>query len=326
MSYATGGGSRTPGHGADDLLAAVIPPHKRAIAVTTLDSDGQAQTAASHALDRYFEFGSLTKALTGTLLAALAVTGTVELDASVGSILGGVHGEASDVRLIELATHTSGLPRLAPNAMRLPFWPRDPYRFFTENRLHEGLRFASVKNRGDYAYSNFGFQVLGLCLATVAHRPFNQLIRNVVFDPIGMTAARCQPCSDRGLHRGRGEFITGGRWHTRVPGDGGVDGTIADLVAFCRANLRPETTPLRDATYLAQAVHHRDESHVLGLGWHHTSDGIGLWHNGATGRYQSMVIIQRERGGVGAIAAHGATNDYRLDDVVTVWARRFLAP
>src|ERR1700737_2904340 len=61
-----------------------------------------------------FEAGSLTKTMTATLLAVMGRDGGLSLETTVGALLGPEAGAAADVTLRQLATHTAGLPRLAP--------------------------------------------------------------------------------------------------------------------------------------------------------------------------------------------------------------------
>jgi len=84
-------------------------------AAACMDEDGTAIRASPGDLpaDGRFEIGSVTKTMTATLLALLAADGTLELDDEVSRWLPA--GPNSGITLRQLATHTSGLPRLAPN-------------------------------------------------------------------------------------------------------------------------------------------------------------------------------------------------------------------
>lgn len=297
----------------DHLMTATSPP-KGACAVGVVRRDqGPPQVRASGTTRKraWFELGSLTKTLTATLLAQQVLDGVVDLDRNVGSLLGPKAGNAAHVTLGELATHTSGLPRLPPNSITVPFWPRDPYRFYDERRLWRGLAKLEPKPSGTFSYSNLGFDLLGVCLATAADAPFSELLTESVMRPAGMVSARCQPCSSSGLLRGHGHWLMAGRrWHQPLSGAGGVDVTIEDLAAWASANLCPETTPLADAIWLAQRAHHIGDKTTVGLGWIHR--GEIRWHNGATGGFHSMLAFDRSSA-VYAIAAHSVTDDYGLE-------------
>jgi CubicO group peptidase (beta-lactamase class C family) len=85
--------------------------------------------------DARFEIGSITKTMTAALAASLAGDGALALDDEIGRWLDA--GPNGSITLEQLATHTSGLPRLAPNQ---PTDEANPYRDFTAGRAEEGLR------------------------------------------------------------------------------------------------------------------------------------------------------------------------------------------
>lgn len=297
----------------DELLASTRPP-KGIHAVAVIDRSDptpQIRTTGSDPGFEFFELGSLTKTLTATLLAVQVVAGELSLDRTVGSTLGSQAGRAADITLGQLATHTSGLPRLAPNSFTIPFWPRDPYRFYGHRRLWAGLARVEPNSPGTFEYSNLGYQLLGECLARSTGATFAAALTEAVLRPAGMRTARCQPCSRRSLVRGHGHWLMAGRrWHDQLPGAGGVDGTIHDVAAWAGANLHPDSTPLVDAIRLAHQIHHAQEDATVGLGWIHKHDI--RWHNGATGGFSSMLAFNTQTA-VGAVAAHSVSDDYSLD-------------
>jgi D-alanyl-D-alanine-carboxypeptidase/D-alanyl-D-alanine-endopeptidase len=294
-----------------DYAASAKPP-KGVAAVCIVGGDGSIEVDGPEGL---FEAGSLTKTMTATLLAVLVGEQVLTLRTTVGDILGEDSGGAATVSLLELATHTSGLPRLAPNGMKLPFSPRDPYKRYDAVRLYEGLSGIELVDRGGpIAYSNLGFQLLGHCLAVAAGAEFNSLLEEKVLRPAGMNTARCQPCSDEGLvpkRFGPHKLLGGKRWHQILSGPGGVDCTIADLAAWGRANLLPESTPLEAAVRLAQEVHATHDEQRVGLAWHFGKNS--MWHNGATGSFQSMLAIVPGRFAAGGLASYGPGGEYALD-------------
>lgn len=305
------------------LAEAVQPPRGRA-AVALVEPDGAVHVRAEGRMaSGLFEIGSLTKTMTATLLASLVLDETIALSTTVDEVLGADAGAIAGVTMEELATHTSGLPRLAPNAMKLPFWPRDPYRFYGEERLRQGLAQVALTNRGNFAYSNLGYDVLGQCLARAGGAPFNELLAAHVLRPTGMTEARCQPCGRRGLLRGRGgQFFLGGRrWHIQLPGAGGVDTTINDLARWAHANLVPEATPLERSVRLAQRPRVDHPGGSVGLAWIHSPNSI--WHNGGTGAFQSILVVIPGVCAIAVAAAMGPSTRYVVDDGVKTWFDRY---
>ena len=75
--------------------------------------------------DSIFEIGSVTKTLTGLALAQLAAQGKVRLDEPLRPILFpdiAAGSPATEITLLDLATHRSGLPEHSrqPRARRIP--------------------------------------------------------------------------------------------------------------------------------------------------------------------------------------------------------------
>ena len=312
----------------NDFLAAVLAgdPGRAGVAVW-MDTDGSTETAIHPGQPpadaaTFFEIGSLTKTMTATLLADLVIAGETELTTTMGDVLGaGVASACADITLLQLATHTSGLPRLAPNAMRLPFWPRDPYRFYGRRRLERGLARMKPRPDGTIRYSNVGYDLLGELLGEIGGAPFGRLLEDRVLRPAGMSTARCQPCSSTGLAKGKGHLILGGRrWHQRLAGKGGVDATLSDLTAWLGANLRPDSTPLAAAVRLCHREHAKDDAVRHGLAW---ARGRTIWHNGGTGCFQSMLAFEPGTGGVALAIASGKAS---YDELLNAFLRARLGP
>src|SRR5215470_17377672 len=102
-------------------------PSTAVVAAIAADDDGYSVAVTDGCPpDVRFEIGSITKTMTGAVLASLADDGIVRLDDEIGRWLdAGVNG---DITLGQLATHTSGLPRLSPSHVR---GAADPYEFLS---------------------------------------------------------------------------------------------------------------------------------------------------------------------------------------------------
>jgi len=249
--------------------------HPLQLAGAVVGSDGIATAGDT---DLLFEIGSITKTMTATLLALAVVDGTAALDDPVSRWLDA--GPNGDITLLQLATHTSGLPRLAPTHQEAVADPEDPYAAFAAAHAEAGLREAERSDIGSQAYSNFGFQLLGLVVERIAGVPYDELIRRELFDPFGMTTARMTGF-DGPQAQGFRSSTPVGHWHLLLPGPGGVEATAADLAAYAAGVVAPPTDRLRAAVALTSAA-------PL-LGWAALGDGI--WHNGGTGGFHAMLAI-----------------------------------
>jgi len=242
--------------------------------------------------DGRFEIGSVTKTMTATLLALLAAEGTLALDDEIGRWLSA--GANGWITPRKLATHTSGLPRIAPN-----FRPANPDNFwagFTPELAEEGLRQVAVTQGAARVYSNFGYQLLGLVLERASGQDYATLITDRLLGPLSM---RCS-----GVGRAGGGIPVpghaGGRevphWDRPLPGAGGVEATIGDLAKYAEACLRPPPTPLGAALRAAQEPQAPIEAgRAQALGWI-VVDGRLRGHSGGTGGFSSCVITDGSQG------------------------------
>jgi CubicO group peptidase (beta-lactamase class C family) len=198
--------------------------------------------------DTVFEIGSVTKTLTSLALARLSVAETVQLVQPLRDLLpDGARIPAKNgrqIRLIELSTHTSGLPRLPKGMLPRAFFPmRDPYAAYTPDRLLAGLAGTRLRHEPGrtFRYSNLGAGMLGLALAHHTGRDYDTLIREEVCAPLGLADTGVALSGEQTARLARGHNRRGtptGRWTLAgLAGAGGLHSTGADLLALLRAQL-----------------------------------------------------------------------------------------
>jgi serine-type D-Ala-D-Ala carboxypeptidase/endopeptidase len=244
--------------------------------------------------DGRFEIGSVTKTMTAALLALLEADGRLRLDDEVSRwVPAGVNGA---VTLRQLATHTSGLPRLAPNFDLRAIDRANPYAAFGPGQAGEGLHQAALAPDCPHLYSNFGYQLLGLVLERSSALSYQELLAGRLLEPLGMT---CSGVGGTGGGIRLPGYARGGEvphWDHLLAGAGGVEATISDLAAYARACLHPPRTPLGAALIAAQTpqVQLGNGSHQA-LGWQVRDDGTRV-HGGGTGGFSAAVLISPGRG------------------------------
>ncbi|PBC75361.1 CubicO group peptidase (beta-lactamase class C family) [Streptomyces sp. TLI_235] len=275
--------------------------------------------------DTVFEIGSVTKVFTSLVLARTVLAGAAALDEPLAELLPGrtvPERDGRPITLQQLATHTSGLPRL-PRGMLLPALlnPRaaDPYAGCTAERLLAGLartKLRSVPGR-TFRYSNLGVGLLGLALARRAGTDYGELVRREVCRPLGLADTAVTPgpeASGRlaGGHTARRRPAA--PWHLAdLAGAGALRSTAADLAAFLRAQLGGAPGGLAEAIALTRQVEHRTSPISWAhLGWmahrlHPRQGGrLQIWHNGGTGGFASYTGFDPETGV--AVAVLGNTS------------------
>ena len=247
-----------------------------------------------------YEIGSVTKTFTALLLADAVERGEATLDQPVQELLPDYTIPKSGDRaitLLDLATQTSGLPRLPHNL--LPKDPANPYSDYTPQRLKEFLatfRLSRTPGEG-YEYSNLGFGLLGQALATRARLPYEELLNKRIAVPLGMhdTAIALSP---RMAERFAPGHDAAGKpapaWDLgALKGAGAIRSTARDLLAFVAAHLRKGDGPLSRALSAVSRPQRptEDAQRRIGLAWQIDSrrGPAIVWHNGMTGGYASFV-------------------------------------
>jgi CubicO group peptidase (beta-lactamase class C family) len=215
-----------------------------------------------------FRLASLTKAFTATAIGLLVRDGRLRYDQPLTDLLA-FPAYGRPVTLRHLLTHTSGLPdyeALMEKAERArgPLWTAE-----RQIRDQEVLALLRAETSGLFApgtrfsYSNSGYVVLGLVVARVSGRPFGDVLRERVFEPLGMHHTLAY---ERGTNevarRAYGHARDGGAFReadqsstSATLGDGGVYSTLEDLARWddalrgyrllSPAAMKPALTPVR---------------------------------------------------------------------------------
>lgn len=257
--------------------------------------------------DTLYEIGSVSKVFTGLLLADAVERGLCRLDDRAQSLLPDdvqmprwSDGDAP-VLLWQLATHTSGLPRL-PDMTGAD--PNDPYRHFDVQHLFAVLPQATLVTApgATYAYSNLGAGLLGeLMVRANRARDYEALLHDRITGPLHMDATSLAIPAERRTRLAPPYDADGQPAHTwelaALAGAGGIRSTVHDMLAFARLQLAPGDGELARAVKLSQQKRHDGANGIaLALGWHFARDGVTRWHNGQTGGYHAWFAVVPDKG------------------------------
>jgi CubicO group peptidase (beta-lactamase class C family) len=287
--------------------------------------------------DPRFELGSVTKALTGMLLADAIERGELALETTAGEILAsdpklaaGSEGSLHSLTMLELATHTSGLPRLPRTAgtagrlVRLGVLGMDPYRGLSAERVLQLAAAQPLRERGKYRYSNLGGAVAGQLLAIAGGRRYPALLRERIFAPLQMNSSTI---ASKGDAAARGRSSSGLRRQAWILDGyapaGGAISTVRDVARLTQALVdgsAPGIGSLQALSGVAPSAPGRE----AGMFWviepleprRHPGaaadgterrDGITLtWHNGTTAGYSAFVGVVPQLGHGVAVLADAA--------------------
>ena len=262
--------------------------------------------------DTQFEIGSVTKVFTALLLADAVAAQKMRLEDAVGKPFA-----PSKVTFLQLATHTSGLPRMPADFPAAD--PLNPYAEADGKMLAKSFATAaSSATRSETAnYSNFGFAVLGQAVAAGWEKPYAAALRERVLAPLDLndTVATWRDADARRLAPAHNEQGPARNWDMNAFAPAGaLVSTTRDLAKFLQACLGFARTPL--AAMLADTARPRvgDSSAPTqtGLAWIVEQRGAStiVWHNGGTGGYRSFVGYDATgRAGVAVLTNHTTSLD-----------------
>lgn len=276
--------------------------------------------------DTIFEIGSATKVFTSLLLADMVQRGEVALDDPVAKYLPpGVkmpERNGRSITLVDLATHTSGLPRLPANLN--PKDPANPYADYSAEQLYQFLStYQLTRDIGSqYEYSNLGGGLLGHVLARRAGINYEELVRTRICDPLGMNSTRITFTPEMKVRLAAGHNAALDpveNWDlTTLAGAGALRSSANDMLTFLAANLGYMKSPLAPA--MAAMLKARRPTGQPGLeialGWHVlTTNGKEIvWHNGGTGGYRSYMGFD-PKAGIGVVALSNTSTAVGVDDI-----------
>ncbi|GLR10536.1 D-alanyl-D-alanine-carboxypeptidase/endopeptidase AmpH [Mixta theicola] len=282
--------------------------------------------------DSLIRIASLSKLMTSEVMLKMAEQGEVKLDdplanyAPPGSRVPNYAGQP--IRLIHLATHTSGLPREQPGgkAGRPVFvWP-------TKAERWGWLQQAQLNTPPGVhaAYSNIAYDLLADALSRAAGTPYPTLFRQLITHPLGMKDTTFTPSPEQCQRlmvpeRGASPCIN----TLAAIGSGGVYSTPEDMGRWMQQFLNsdintrtPQIDRLQTLIYQRRQLTKVEgmdvpgKAEALGMGWvymapAHGHPGIMQKTGGGGGFITYMAMIPRYNVGVFVVVTRTSLTRFR---------------
>jgi serine-type D-Ala-D-Ala carboxypeptidase/endopeptidase len=286
-----------------------------------------------------FEIASVTKVFTALLLADMVEKNEVALSDPAAKYLPGVKLPERNghlITLVDLATHTSGLPFMPADAPPLndpaaaKYSPDDLKRYLASYQLTRDIG-------SDWDYSNIGYWVLSEALAARAGNnasPARTLIRQRVLIPLKIPdtdfelsakmKSNLAPGHDNALQPAPPASTMS--IYSIMPAAGGLYSTANDLLTFLSECMGYESSPLAPAMKTALSIHRPVKpGNEQALGWNvYGKDADeAIFRDGSSFGYASaiaydpksrvgVVVLTNQIGDVGDIARHLLRPDFPL--------------
>jgi CubicO group peptidase (beta-lactamase class C family) len=136
--------------------------------------------------DVKFRLGSITKQFTAMLTLQLVEQGKLKLDGKITDYLPDYRKDVGErVTIHHLLTHTSGIPSYTSAPKFMEDVSRNPYAVsdFVKKYASGDLEF---EPGAKWSYNNSGYFLLGAIIERVTGKPYEQVLKENILDPVGM--------------------------------------------------------------------------------------------------------------------------------------------
>jgi len=250
-----------------------------------------------------YEIGSISKVFTSLLLADAVVSKQLKLDDPISTIMKELAKKnpklGNQITFLQLSHHTSGFPKMPPNIK--PADSANPFAGYDRQMLTSYLLNAKLKQKpGEgYEYSNLGVGLLGDLLSRQAGVSYETLLKQKLTGPLKMTDTSLtlspQQLARFAAPHNAAMFADKAWDFDALAGCGAIRSNVDDMLLFAEASLNPPEGKLGKTIQLAWKQHKpaSGKNRAMGLGWMIAGDRTTRWHNGQTGGYQSMILVNR---------------------------------
>ena len=219
-----------------------------------------------------FRIGPLTQLFTASILAYFVQSGQVRLNAPIRQFFSKSVAvptfQGKEMTLLDLATHTSGLPDI-------PYSLSTRGHFRTSQMQYFLSRYQLKDAPGThYDYSYFGYAILGNLLSRIGKHSLPELIQDMVLTPLNLKDTTFFLSTEQktryavGYDKGQGiSPLDVEKTYSTFVGAGGMSSTIRDLALFLSFQMKEEQTSLNALLPLMQNSYYQGKGVSSGLAW-----------------------------------------------------------
>lgn len=293
-----------------------------------------------------FHLGSCTKSMTATLAALMVGDGKLEWDQTVEKSFPGVeiHPSRAGTTLRQLLSNTSGCATEVPGELWMTLWKEGVPEEVQRDLLVEGILTSEAAHAPGtrYEYSNAGFSIAGAMLEKAAGKPYDQLLRQRLFEPLGMRSAGFgAPATVEAPDQPHGHTLVNGKAVPVPPGHqadnpaaitpaGRVHASILDFARYASLHLGTEERPALTKAQLDLLHQPVAPSKDYALGWQVVerpwAGGTALTHTGTNTMFFAVMWLSPSRKFAAVAACNLGGNDgaKACDDAVGLLIHRHL--
>jgi len=261
-----------------------------------------------------FHIGSCTKSMTATLGAMLIEDGKLQWNTKIAEVFPDldIHEDYKNVTFDQLVTNTAGVPGDIQPDLWSALWKREGSERAQRLQLVKGIlrEPPAYKPSSDQVYSNAGFSIAGAMLEAIMDKPYEQLLAERLFHPLGMTSAGFRaPASNGSVDQPYGHtksFFMVSPVDAEPKGDnppaiapaGAVHCSVKDFARYALLHLGRSDKGILTKKSLA-TLHESIQGRDYGRGWVVTNrpwaKGRALTHAGSNTMFYAVIWIAPER-------------------------------
>jgi CubicO group peptidase (beta-lactamase class C family) len=249
--------------------------------------------------EHVYEIGSITKTFTASLLFKAISENKADLDDAISRFLN-LPSKGYYPTIKRLLTHTSGYKSsyyegFASTAF---FDLRNAFYGITDKMALNRIETINLENKDyPFLYSNFGFAVFGLTLESIYNEDYTPLMNGYIKNDLGLNNTK--------ISDGSGDLSNYWLWdkeNSYIPA-GAIMSTITDMMLYAKMQM-DETPPYLGISHNVLARVNATSSDYAELGIRIDAVGAGwmidtvnniIWHNGATGNYNSYLGFDKTK-------------------------------
>jgi CubicO group peptidase (beta-lactamase class C family) len=263
-----------------------------------------------------YEIGSITKTFVGYLLAKAVVDKKIVLADPITKYLPdsvAKNPAIQNIKIVDLANHTSGLPRLPVDLYNTPGLKQDdPYAHYNDAMLFKGLsQIKPARKPGEqYEYSNYAMGILGTILGRVYKQSFEDLVAIYILKPMKLPNTTAGNTLVNNMSVGYYEKGTpAGYWKFQsLAPAGSIKSNAIDLLNYGKGTLEIMLSANPISALLTTPTYNKPPN-VVSLGWHRnsTTETPAIYqHGGGTYGFRShLAICPDQNWAVVVLANHG---------------------
>ena len=240
--------------------------------------------------DSLWHIGSDAKAMTATLMALLVEKKLLKWDTTMAEVFPklapGFHADAQKTTIIQLLSHTAGLPA-------------NPKGFERALSRHNVTKIGlAQKPTEGFLYSNFGYIIAGAVIEKTLDTTWEKAIQEHLFKPLGIKSV--------GFGAPQGESSMHGHWKGQPTSRdnppmygpaGGLHLSLSDWVLFCQDQIKGHHGKGKLLTKASYQKLHTPIEKNYALGWGvKTKDGeiVRLQHDGSNTMWYARAVLDLE--------------------------------